>query len=494
MTLLALSVGHRYALVSLLTLVVIVLCDGVYVCFVRDNPLPAGLAQDQAILDPNQFSNWIRVTAVFAAVGVAIIGAVGFLVQRLEEAVHHNGTLFGSLQRASSEKIRALEEREVLREKVKRAGELQLLGLLSATVAHDFNNLLMVILGSASLLKQDVQGQAKEDVADIERAGEQAADLCRRLLTLAGERISVDEIMDLNELIEGELPLLRRLVTAKVDVEWEPGPPLWLKCARTEMRQALLNLCANARDALPQGGHLRISTAEVQRRLPGRENVATLASLVISDDGIGMDAETRTRLFEPFFTTKGKGRGTGLGMAVVSAAVERHAGFLELESEPGKGTTFSLFFPLAEEPADETSKLATSSPPMSHGRETVLVVDDDEGARKMLTRYLQKHGYTLLTASDGQEALDVLRRTEKVDLIVSDSVMAHLSGRELLDAVSKDRPDMPFLFCSGFPARTISPDVLESPHRALLVKPFSEQALLEKVRQLLDSARPIASS
>jgi CheY-like chemotaxis protein len=245
---------------------------------------------------------------------------------------------------------------------------------------------------------------------------------------------------------------------------------------------------------LLEGGHLRISTAEVQRRLPRQEKLATLASLVISDDDVGMDAETRSKIFEPFFTTKGKGRGTGLGMAVVSAAVERHAGFLELESEPGKGTTFSLFFPLAEEPPDDTAMPTPSSLPMSPGRETVLVVDDDEGSRKMLTRYLQKHGYTLLTASDGQQALEILARTDKVDLIVSDSVMPRLSGRELLDAVSKQRPDMPFLFCSGFPAGAISADVLESPHRALLVKPFSEEALLDKVRQLLEAARPSESS
>jgi signal transduction histidine kinase len=489
LTLLALCVSYRFALVSLLALVAVVLAAGCYVCFVRDAALPVGLVQSQPILDPNRFFNWIRITSIFAAVGVAIIGAVGFLVRRLEEAVGHNASLFGSLAEASREKIRALEEREILHDKVRRANDLQLMGLLSATVAHDFNNLLMVILGNAASLKLDVQGQAKEDVLDIERAGEQAADLCRRLLTLAGERISDDELADLNRLIEGELPILRRLVTTRVKVEWTPGPSLWLKCARTEMRQALLNLCANARDAMPRGGRLQIATTRVLRAAAGKEAKSAFACLAISDDGSGMDAETRARIFEPFFTTKGKAKGTGLGMTLVSAAVERHAGFLELETAPGSGTTFSLFFPLVEPPPEHARDAPASSRRKLSGHETILIVDDDEGARKMLTRYLDKRGYTLLTANDGHEALELLARTPKVDLIISDAMMPRMGGRALFDAVSKERPELPFLFCSGFPAGTVAPEILEAPHRGLLSKPFAEETLLLKVRELLDVAR-----
>jgi CheY-like chemotaxis protein len=289
----------------------------------------------------------------------------------------------------------------------------------------------------------------------------------------------------LNGLVEAELPILRRLVTSRVEVEWTPGPALWLNCARTEMRQALLNLCANARDAMPRGGRLRLSTARVERARPEQETALAFARLAIADDGVGMDAATRERIFEPFFTTKGKGKGTGLGMAVVSAAVERNGGFLELETQPGAGSTFTLFFPLVDAPAESTLHPIGQDRPVS-GRETVLVVDDDEGARKMLTRYLQKHGYTIHTANDGQEALEVLARSPQVDLIVSDAVMPGLGGRELLDAVSKERPELPFLFCSGFPAGTISAEILASPHRALLPKPFSEEALLREVRELLE--------
>jgi signal transduction histidine kinase len=489
LTLLALCVGQRFALTSLLVLLVIVLFDASYVCFLRAEPLPASLAVTQRVLDPNSFANWIRVSSVFAAVAVATIVSVGYLVHRLEEAVRHNGTLFGSLEQVSRERIRALEERTILQDKVSRANELQLLGLLSATVAHDFNNLLMVILGNASALEAEVQGRAREDVADIVSAGEQAAELCRRLLTLARERISGDEIVDLNRVVEAELPILRRLVTARVKVDWEPGPALWVKCARTEMRQALLNLSANARDAMPRGGRLRLSTASVQRPPPGKEEPSHFACLTIGDDGVGMDGLTRDRIFEPFFTTKDATKGTGLGMSVVSAAVERHQGFLELATELGKGTTFSLFFPLVEAPARDLVPPSSGARSELRGTETVLIVDDDEGARKMLARYLQKHGYTLHTANDGEEALELIARLDKIDLVVSDAVMPKLGGRALFEAVTKERPELPFLFCSGFPAGTIPADFLDAPHRDLLSKPFSEEALLEKVRQLLDGGR-----
>jgi len=492
LTVLALCVSQRFALVSLGTLVLLLIADALYVCFIRSWHFPDTLVRTQGILDPNSFANWIRVALIFGAVGLAVIGAVGFLVRRLEYAVDHNAKLFGRLEQESRERIRALEEREALEHKVRRGSELQLLGMLSATVAHDFNNLLMVILGNAAALQLELRGQAREDVDDIARAGEQAADLCRRLLTLAGERISNDEVVDLNRVIEAELPILRRLVTARVKLEWSPGPPAWLKCARTELRQALLNLCANARDAMPQGGELHVSTARVTRARPGRDTLEAFVCCVVRDDGIGMDEQTRERIFEPFFTTKGKNKGTGLGMAVVAGAVERHDGFVELETAPGNGATFSLFFPSVDAPASATLP-PTPSTTEHAGREVILVVDDDEGARKMLARYLQKHDYALIVASDGQEALELLAGGRHVDLIVADAIMPRLGGRDLFDAVRKERPALPFLFCSGFHAGTLASAELDAPHCALLPKPFSERALLEMVRKLLDGARSNAT-
>ena len=489
LTLLALCVGERFALTSLLVLLAILLFDGYYVCFVRTAPSPELLARTQGVLDPSRFSNWIRVSAAFGTVSLAIIGAVGFLVRRLEEAVQRNGKLFSSLEQESRGKIRALEERQVLADKVRRANELQLLGMLSASVAHDFNNLLMVILGNSFALKAEAQGETKEALSEIEQAGERAADLCRRLLTLGRERISGTEIAELNALIEAELPILRRLVTTKVKVDWVPGPPLWLKCARTELRQLLLNLCANARDAMPTGGRLQLSTSRTERLAPKQLTPAAFACLVVSDEGIGMDEATRQRIFEPFFTTKGKANGTGLGMPVVSAAVEQHDGFLELVSEPGKGTTFSLFFPLLAAPDSRLSEHTTGPSQSLSGTETILVVDDDDGVRKMLIGYLQKHGYSVLSASNGEEALTVLHE-QGVDLVVSDAVMPRMGGRALFDVASEEQPSLPFLFCSGFPQGTISPEILEQPHRALLPKPFSEQALLHLVRALLSGPKP----
>jgi signal transduction histidine kinase/CheY-like chemotaxis protein len=479
LTILALCVSQRSALFALVALVLAILLAGVYVCWFRSAPVPVPFAGSLPILDPNRFGNWIRVTITYAAIGLAMIGSVGFLVRRLTEAVTHNAGLFSSLEEASRDKIRALEEREVLRDKVRRSDELHLLGLLSATVAHDFNNLLMVIMGNAATLKPALgDQQAREDLSEIERAGERAADLCRSLLTLAGERISGDEVVDLNRLIDEELPLLRRLVSSRVTVEWTPGPPLWLKCARKEMRQALLNLCANARDAMPRGGRLRIATARVD---------GPFARLSIADDGVGMDAATRDRIFEPFFTTKGKAKGTGLGMTVVSAAVERQGGRIELETEPGRGTTFSLFFPLVDAPATKTPPVGVPMQVPQARTHTVLVVDDDEGARKVLTRFLRRHAYKVLDATDGQDALEILGRSPNVDLVISDAVMPRMGGLALLDALSKDWPNLPFLFCSGYSGDATSGDLMASPRRALLTKPFSEEALLREVRRLLGS-------
>jgi len=455
LTLLALCVSQRFAFLALATLVLVILCAGIDVCFLRAVPMPAPLADTQHIVDPNHFGNWIRVAVIFGAVGVAIIGSVEFLVRRLTEAVSHNAGLFSSLEQESRDKIRAMEEREVLKDKVRRSDELHLLGLLSATVAHDFNNLLMVILGNAEAIKPSVAGQAREDVGEIERACERAGDLCRSLLTLAGERISADEVAELNRLVEEELPIVRRLVTSRVTVEWAPGPAVWVKCARKEMRQALLNLCANARDAMPQGGRLRVATARVERVRPGGAATPIAhACLSIADNGTGMDAATRDRIFEPFFTTKGKTKGTGLGMTVVSAAVERQGGFLELETELGRGTTFSLFFPLVEQPAGVgVSPVAPSqaAPPRA---QTVLVVDDDEGSRKVLARYLQRNAYAVLTATDGQDALDLLARGPKVDLVISDTLMPRMGGEPCSTPSARSAPTSRSCSAAAMPTAT----------------------------------------
>jgi signal transduction histidine kinase len=191
-------------------------------------------------------------------------------------------------------------------------------------------------------------------------------------LTLGRERISEMEMLDLNRVIEAELPIVRTLVSSRVRLQWDPGPPLWLKGARTEIRQLLLNLCANGRDAMPEGGNLRISTERAERATPDAGAPADFACLVVSDDGSGMDEETRRRLYEPFYTTKAT-KGTGLGMSVVLAAVEQHAGSIEIESTPGRGTTFSIFFPLAASPEATPSERAPSSREALFGTEHILV-------------------------------------------------------------------------------------------------------------------------
>jgi CheY-like chemotaxis protein len=201
-----------------------------------------------------------------------------------------------------------------------------------------------------------------------------------------------------------------------------------------------------------------------------------------------MDEATRQRIFEPFFTTKSKTKGTGLGMAVVVAAVEQHAGFVEVESSPGAGTTFSVFLPLVAAPRGQAATHGAGAPNTLSGTETILVVDDDQAVLKTLRRYLEKHGYSVLGASTGEEAIDVFLHAERLDLVVSDVVMPTMGGVALFQTVNERSPGLPFLFCSGLPAGGIAPEILELPHRALLAKPFSEQVLLRKVRQLLDGS------
>jgi len=474
----ALCVGRRFALAALAVIAGVILVAGVWVAFGARGP--TSLAPG-----PANFAVWLHVIVVFVVTSYLVIHAVDFLVRKTADAMAHNGLLFDGLKAESKARIQALEEKQALEENARRSHELQLLGLLAANVAHDFNNLLVVILGNADLLKESVSEADRADLLQIESAGQRAADLCRRLLTLGRESVVEYQPLELGSVVEGELSLLRTMATAKVNLTFECARPVWMLGARSEVRQILLNLCANARDAMPNGGSIAIVIDQVERLRPGASASSPHVRLTVRDQGIGMNAETRERLFEPFFTTKSRSGGTGLGMPIVKAAVEQQGGCLELESEPGRGTTFSLYFPVVDPGA--TAPQRRHEEERLEGTETVLLVDDDEGVRRVLERYLTRHGYQVLVAKNGQEGLRMFgAHRSTIGLVVSDAIMPHLGGAAMCEEIMRHAPELPFLFCSGFAAATLSLGDRGPQHRRILAKPFNERTFLQHVRSLLD--------
>lgn len=487
-TLLAVCVGRQFAFVSLTAIVVVILGAAYYVCFVAAEP-PLEATTSPSVLDSTTFPNWLRVVGGFALASSAVIFSIGSLFRRLEQAVERKSKLLEILKRESQDKIQALEARERMTEQLRRSSELHALGMLAAGVAHDFNNLLVVIMANSSALKEEASGVEREMLEEVEQASEQAADLCRRLLTLGRERVSKDEKAELNALIEADLPLVRRLMSSRVEVHWRPGPELWFRAAKVEFRQLLLNLCANARDAMPDGGELTISTSVVTRTRPNGTTPQTFALLSVADQGTGMDDETITRLFEPFFTTKANTTGTGLGMAVVAAAVEQHKALIEVSSTLGKGTTICILLPTVDPPAEQDVVGNGLSPRELTGKERVLVVDDDERVVRTVRRSLESHGYTVLSASDGSKALQALSHST-VDLVISDVSMPNMGGLQLLERVHRDYPQVAFMLCSAVPAGSAAEHFMLEAHLTLLPKPFSEATLLTKVRELLMARLP----
>jgi len=382
-------------------------------------------------------------------------------------------------------------ERRALEEQLRQSQKMEAIGQLTGGIAHDFNNLLTIILANAQLVAKVLpsgQADAHADLRDVMGAALRGRVMVKELLGFA-RRSRLDlQPVNLGGLISDLSGFLRRILPADVEIVISGGEELpEVRADVLAAEQILFNLATNARDAMPDGGVLRIETSrahltEDQRLVCGAVRADEHVCLAVGDTGIGMDEDTQARIFEPFFTTKPPGKGTGLGLATVYGLVKQHGGGIEVDSEPGKGTRFRIYFPIADEVAVAVRPRAGVAE-VRGGRETVLVVEDDDQLRRSAKRILEAAGYQIVTAADGLEALEALRQTG-VQLVFSDLVMPRLGGHALYDAARRAGHTTPFLFASGYsdPERAASLD----PSAPLLHKPWTESDLLTRIREILD--------
>jgi PAS domain S-box-containing protein len=384
---------------------------------------------------------------------------------------------------------RALRESE---EQLRQSQKLHAIGQLAGGVAHDFNNLLTVIMGYADAILADVESSHPlfDAARHIHDAGERATLLTRQLLHFGRKAILEPRPLDLNTVIQNTETMLRRLIGEDVIVASVLAPSVSLaRIDRGQIEQVIVNLCLNARDAMPQGGRITIETRNMSfdehycRTHPAYKP-GQFVELSVGDSGTGMTPEVMSHLFEPFFTTKGPGKGTGLGLATVYGIVQQAGGFITVDSRPGTGSMFNVFVPSipTEEPRTTVERLA----PPPRGRETVLLVEDEHGVRRLARLSLERHGYTVLEASSGREAIELSQTYEgDIEVLLTDVVMPELNGREVSERLRVHRPDLKVLYMSGYnDDAVVRHGVVDSPV-AFLQKPFDARTLATKVRDVL---------
>ena len=390
-----------------------------------------------------------------------------------------------------------ITERRQLEEQLLQAMKMESIGRLAGGVAHDFNNLLTAILGNAELALMELpqDSPTRETIGEISNAGERASTLTRQLLAFASRQIIAPVRLNLSTVVFDSERMLRRLLGEDIAITTVLDPNLAaIEADPGQMEQLLVNLTINARDAMPKGGRLAIETrnAMVGPAAPGStDDVApgSYAVLTISDTGEGMTPETMARIFEPFFTTKGSGKGTGLGLATCHGIVKQNHGHIFVFSEPGVGSTFRIMLPVARGGA-AASAGNTTRPVSIEGTETILVVEDEEMVRRLAVLGLRAHGYGVIEAPDGAEALRTIAETDRgIDLVISDVVMPGISGPELGAQLAKHHPEVRLILVSGHAESLVVPDQLANGRFTFLQKPFTPEQLARKVREVLD--RPL---
>jgi two-component system, cell cycle sensor histidine kinase and response regulator CckA len=387
--------------------------------------------------------------------------------------------------------------REVeLEEELRQAQKMEAVGHLAGGIAHDFNNLLTAILGYSELALRNLPEKhpARRDIDEVRAASMRATALTNQLLVFGRRQDLFPRVLNVNGIVLEVVRLLRRVIAENIELSTDVGRVSPVRVDPIQVEQVLMNLVLNARDAMPDGGKLRIETrdaaiddAEAARYADVKPG--PYVALTVSDTGIGMDEATRARIFEPFFTTKGVGKGTGLGLSTVYGIVKQSGGHISVYSEPGKGSTFCAFFPALPGAAEETAAAEQPLVPASLlGSETVLVVEDEAPIRKLAAEMLGHHGYAVLTARDGAAALEVAAgHGGPIHLLLTDVIMPGISGGELAAKLRQARPDIRVIYMSGHPSSTLSNLGVLGGEIQLLRKPFTGNELALRVRRLLDA-------
>jgi PAS domain S-box-containing protein len=387
--------------------------------------------------------------------------------------------------------LRDTTEHKFLEKQLRQAQKMEAIGQLSGGVAHDFNNMLGVIIGYSEVIAERLPefDPLQKQCEQITKAAQNAASLTRQLLAFSRQQVLEPKFLDLNSIVRNLEKMLRRLIGEDINFSTSLGPALGsVKADQSQIEQVLINLVLNARDAMPNGGKLRIETTTMEldgdysrTHLPQMPGSYVL--LTVSDTGIGMDAETQARIFEPFFTTKEVGKGTGLGLSTVYGVIRQSDGYIWVYSEPGQGTTFKIYLPRTSQLAQKAkskSRLASSL----RATETVLLVEDEEALRELTRSLLENHGYTVLEAPRPDRAIEIVRQYQgTIHLLLTDMVMPGMNGRELAETVAPIRPEMKVVFMSGYTGFTHS--ALTDAELILLSKPFTKDSLLTKLHEVL---------
>lgn len=398
--------------------------------------------------------------------------------------------LSGAIERRQAE-----QEKEKIREQFLQAQKMESIGRLAGGVAHDFNNLLTVILSSCSFMAEDLRegDPLLEDLRQIESAGDRAVSLTRQLLAFSRRQVLQTRVLDMNRILKDLDKMLRRLIGEDIDLVTAIDADLWKIVADPgQIEQIVMNLVVNARDAMPTGGRLTLEVTNVELDEEYARNHVSVTPgphvmLGVSDTGAGMDAATMAQVFNPFFTTKEGSKGTGLGLSTVYGIVKQHGGNIWLYSELGVGTSFKIYLPKAKETEGEVSEVSVGIVD-SRGTETVLVVEDETAVLQLAVRVLERKGYSVLTARDGLEGQTVANSREGfIHLLLTDVVMPKVSRKALAEKLLATRPDLKVLYMSDYTDNSIVHHGMLDKGTHFLEKPFSVNALAEKVRQVLDS-------
>ena len=392
--------------------------------------------------------------------------------------------------------IEDITERLSLEAQLRQAQKMESIGQLAAGIAHDFNNMLTIIQGHSSslLARPTLPPEVVDSVQAVYFAAERAAGLTRQLLMFSRKNVMQTELLDLQKVVGNMSKMLERLLGETITLEFQPAVEnsfVQGDCGMIE--QVVMNLSLNARDAMPRGGRLTIGVETVDIdaifiETHPQAHVGRFVRLRVSDTGIGMDSATLNHIFEPFFTTKDVGKGTGLGLATVYGIVKQHEGWLEVNSEPGKGSTFDVFLPASDKVPALAQEEAVSAAPVAGGSETILIVEDEPVLRSMARDILEECGYRILEASSGKEALDVWnQRANEIDLLLTDMVMPDgISGADLVEKLQASQPRLKVVFTSGYTANEVNQTMLARTRASFLAKPYTHAELAKTVRDCLD--------
>lgn len=401
------------------------------------------------------------------------------------------------IKRLNSELELQLEELRLKDSALRQAQKMESIGTLAGGIAHDFNNILSTLIGYGNLvlMQPETAAPVRRNVTAMLEAADRAAHLTKDLLLFSSKQISVRKPVDLNVIIGKVEKFLKRVIGEDIECKTIlPDRPLNVLADAHQIEQVLMNFATNARDAMPTGGAFTVAAEQVNLddefiTAHGFGRPGAYALITVSDTGMGMDDGTRQRIFEPFFTTKEVGKGTGLGLAVVYGIIKQHEGHIDVYSEPGKGTTFRIYLPIISEPAGEEKNAPDEKHP-ARGTETILLAEDDQALRKLVQLVLESSGYTVITAVDGEDAVNKFRANSgRIRLLVFDMIMPKKNGKEAYDEIRKIAPDIRVIFSSGYAPDVVRQRALVDEQVTVVYKPVPPSDLLKIVRTVLDGGK-----